>query len=154
MVTLRVYEHDKHLKFYFKKMILGAVPRWQRNRMEKPLSPTQIHQKVISVLSNFHKTTSEHWQRTSGTQKGSPFSSKGGRTKYKRQKEKQKVREGEPSWGESCEGEVSKQLETLSKVDLWGHNWEKEKKKKKPTEYAPNCNCQQRSSPDAHIHQQ
>ena len=81
------------------------------------------------MLSNFHKTTSECWQKTPDIQKGSPFSSKGGRTKYKRQKEKQKVREGEPSWGESREGEVSKQLETLSKVDLWGHNWEKEKKK-------------------------
>ena len=32
------------------------------------------------MLSNFHKTTSERWQRSPGTQKGSPFSSKGGRT--------------------------------------------------------------------------
>ena len=39
---------------------------------------------------NFHKTTSECWKRTPGTQKGTPFSSKGGRTKYKRQKERQK----------------------------------------------------------------
>ena len=37
------------------------------------------------MLSNFHKTTSERWRSTPGTQKGSPFSSKGGRTKYKRQ---------------------------------------------------------------------
>ena len=29
------------------------------------------------------------------------------------------------------------------------HNWEK--KKKKPTEYTPTCNCQQRRSPDAHV---
>jgi len=42
------------------------------------------------MLSNFHKITSEHWQRTPGIQKGSPFSSKGGRKKYKRQKESQK----------------------------------------------------------------
>jgi len=42
------------------------------------------------MLSNFHKTTTEHWQKTPGTQKGSPFSSKGGRAKYKRQKERQK----------------------------------------------------------------
>ena len=33
------------------------------------------------------------------------------------------------------------------------HNW-KGKKKKKPTEYAPNCNTQGKSSPDAHICQQ
>ena len=30
------------------------------------------------MLSNFHKTTSEHWWRTPDTQKDSPFSSKGG----------------------------------------------------------------------------
>ena len=63
---------------------------WQRNRMGRPLSPPQIHLKIIWMLSDFHKTTSERWQRTPGTQKGSPFSLKGGRTKYKRQKERQK----------------------------------------------------------------
>ena len=40
--------------------------------------------------ANLHKTTSECWQRTPGTQKGRPSSSKGGRTKYKRQKERWK----------------------------------------------------------------
>ena len=30
------------------------------------------------------------------------------------------------------------------------HNWEGEKKKQ-TTEYTPNCNTQQRSSPDAHV---
>ena len=59
---------------------------WDR----EPISPAQIHQKIILLLSNFHKTTFECLQRTPGTQKGSPFSSKGGRTKYKRQKERQK----------------------------------------------------------------
>ena len=39
------------------------------------------------MLSNLDKTTSEHWRRTPGTQKGSPLFSKGGRAKYKRQKE-------------------------------------------------------------------
>ena len=34
------------------------------------------------------------------------------------------------------------------------YNWEKKKKKENPTEYIPNCNSQQRSSPDAHICQQ
>ena len=41
------------------------------------------------MLSNFHKTISEHWPRTPGTQKGSPFSLKGGRTKYERQKKRE-----------------------------------------------------------------
>ena len=47
----------------------------------------QIHQKVICMPSNFHKTTSKRWRRKPGTQKGSLFSLKRGRTKYKRQKE-------------------------------------------------------------------
>ena len=51
---------------------------WQRNRMGKPLSPPQIHWKIIWMLKKFHKTTSESWHRTLGTKKGSPFSSKGG----------------------------------------------------------------------------
>ena len=77
----------------------GAVPRWRRNRMERPLSPPQIHQKIIWMLSNFHKTTSECWQRTPGTQKGSPISSKGGRIKYKRWKQRQKIEGSRPILG-------------------------------------------------------
>ena len=74
------------------------------------------------MLSNFPKTTSEHWRRTPGTQKGSPISLKGGRTKYKRQKKKQKFTDRDPSWGRGCEGGavVSKQQENLSLVGLWG----------------------------------
>ena len=55
----------------------GEVPRWWRNRMGRPLSPPQIHQKIIWMLSNFHKTY-EHWWRTPGCQKSSQISSKGG----------------------------------------------------------------------------
>ena len=62
----------------------GAVLRWWRNRIGRPRSPPHIHQKNIWTLSKFHKTTSEFWQRISDTQKGSPLSSKEGRTKYKR----------------------------------------------------------------------
>ena len=57
--------------------IRGAVLRWQGNRTGRPLSPLQIHQKNIWTLSKFYKTTSECWQRTSGTQKSSPLSLKG-----------------------------------------------------------------------------
>ena len=79
----------------------GVVLRWQRNRMGRPLSPSQIHQKNISMLSKFHKTTSECRQRTSGTQKSSSLSSKTGRKKYKRQKieTKEVVRELSPGKG-------------------------------------------------------
>ena len=34
-----------------------AVLRWQRNRMGRPLSPPQIHQKNIWTLRKFHNTT-------------------------------------------------------------------------------------------------
>ena len=68
---------------------MGAVPRWQRNRTGRPLYPPHFHQKIIWMLRNFNKTTSEPWWRTPGTQKGHPFYSKGGRMKYKRQKERQ-----------------------------------------------------------------
>ena len=61
-----------------------AVLRWQRNRMGRPLSPLQIHQKNISTLSKRHKTTSECWQRTLDTQKSRSLSSKTGKKKYKR----------------------------------------------------------------------
>ena len=59
----------------------GVVLRWWRNRTGRPLSPQQIHQTNISMLSKSHKTTSECRQRTSGTQKSSPLSSKRGRKK-------------------------------------------------------------------------
>ena len=87
-----------------KNKILELVLRWQRNRMGGPLSPLQIHQKIMWMLSNFYKTASEHWLRTPGTQKGSPFSSKGGRTKYERQKGRQKSKGRRPILGrESCQ---------------------------------------------------
>ena len=83
------------------------------------------------MLTNFHKVISECWRRT---QKGSPFTSKEGRTKYKRQRDK-RVRDRDLSWGRSREGEVSKQQKTLSPASLWGvldvrgqHNWEEKKK--------------------------
>ena len=67
-----------------KKQSWAAVLRWWRNRMGRPLSPQQIQQKNIWMLSKFHKTSSECRQKTSGTQKSSPLSSKGGMKKYKR----------------------------------------------------------------------
>ena len=73
-----------------KSLLQGAVLGWRRNRMGRPLSPPQIHQKNIWTLSKFHKTTSECRQRTSGTQKCRPLSSKGGRKRYKRKKVRQK----------------------------------------------------------------
>ena len=94
--------------------------RWRRNRTGKPLSPSQIPQKNISTLSKLHKTTSECWQRTSGTQKSRSLSSKTGRKKYKRLKKRQRRwggnsvpgREARPGKG-ILRREVSKHQETL-----------------------------------------
>ena len=61
------------------------------------------------MLSNFHKTISEHWWRIPGTQKVNPFSSKGGRTNIKDKKRGKRVRDGDLLWGGSREGEVSTQ---------------------------------------------
>ena len=88
--------------------------------MGRPLSPPQIHQKNISKLSKFYKTTSECWQRTSGTQKSRSLSSKTGRKEYKRQKRDKGGGEGAPSReGSLKKREVSKHQETLSLPSLW-----------------------------------
>ena len=79
--------------------------------MGRPLSPSKIHQKNISMLSKFHKTTSECWQRTSGTQQSRSLASKTGRKKYnKTKKETMEVgRELRPGKGiPSREGNLKK----------------------------------------------
>ena len=81
----------------FIEIVGEAVLRWQRNRTGRPLSPPKIHQKNIYTLSKIHKTTSECWQRTLGTQKSSPLSSKGGRKNIKDKKIGKRGRDGAPS---------------------------------------------------------
>ena len=87
-----MFRRYKGLKFYFSmnKKVQGVVLRWWRTRTGRLLPPSQINQKNISTLSKLHKTTSECWQRTSGTQKSRSFSSKTGRKKYKRWKKETK----------------------------------------------------------------
>ena len=88
----------------FRKDKLGAVLRWWRNRMGRPLSPSKIHQKNISTLSKFHKTTFECWQRTSGTQQSRSLASKTGRKKYNKMKKETKEvgRDLRPGKGRDC----------------------------------------------------
>ena len=64
--------------------------------MGRPLSPPEIHLKNISMLSKFYRTTSEFWQRTSGTQKSRSLSSKTGRKNIKDEKRNKGGREGAP----------------------------------------------------------
>ena len=74
-----------------------VVLRWRRNRTRRLLFPPQIHQKNISMLSKFYKTTSECSQRTSGTQKSRSFTSKTGRKNIKDEKRDKGGKEGAPS---------------------------------------------------------
>ena len=112
------------------------------------------------MLSNFHKTASERWRRTPDTQKGSPFSPKGGRTKYKRQKRDKRVRdETHPGEGFVKEKFPNSRKPSHRRVcgEFWTlrgqHNGNKTKHIHRIS--TPNCNCQQRRSPDAHVcHQQ
>ena len=94
-LLMKVKEESE--KVSVKLNIWGAVLRWWRNRTGRPLSPSQIHQKNIAKLSKLHKTTSECWQRTSGTQKSRSLSSKTGRKKYKNEKRDKGGGEGAPS---------------------------------------------------------
>ena len=71
------------------------------------------------MLSKFHKT-SEHWQKTPGTQKGSPFSSKGGRTKYKDKNKDKRAWDGDSFQGGSCEGGIPGNLLTSGSVGSFG----------------------------------
>ena len=104
------------------------------------------------MLSNFHKTTSECWWRTPRTQKGSPFSLKGGRTPSLL---------GRESWRKSSFQTAGNPLTSRSvgssgilEGNITGRKRKKEKKKQ-PTEHTPSHNSQRRRSLDACIsHQQ
>ena len=115
------------------------------------------------MLRNFHKTTSECWQRKPGTQKGSPFSLKGGRTKYKKTKKETKELGTETCPGEAIVKEMFPHNRKPSHRQVCGefwnlrgqHNQEKNKQtNRKPTEYVSKCTSEWRSSPDARVHHQ
>ena len=73
------------------------------------------------MLSNFHKTTLEHWWRTPAPRKAAHSLRKAVGQNIKDKKRDKRVRDGDLSWGRSDEqGEVSKHQETLSAVGLWG----------------------------------
>ena len=117
------------------------------------------------MLRNFHKTTSGHWQRISGTQKGSPFSPKGGRTKYKRKirdkregqrpglrRELWRRRSFQTSGNPLTGGSVGNF--GISEGNITGREKKQKQANKQKTECAPNHNSQRRSSPDVFVHQQ
>ena len=63
--------------------------------MELTFSP-QIHQKYIYIGNDSPRTSTEHWQKTSGFQKGKEISMQLGRVKEK------KERERERNWDGTC----------------------------------------------------
>ena len=139
--------------------MLEGQPKMARNRMGRPLSPPQIHQRIIWMLSNFHKTTSERWQRTPGTQKGSPSLWKEVEQNIRERKKDKRIRDGDLSLGRKLWRRRNFQTVgnplTGGSVGSFGNSEGNiTGRKKKPTEYAPNCNCQWASSPEAHIHHQ
>ena len=65
------------------------------------------------MLSNFHKTTFQCLWRTPDNQKATHSLQKEVGQNIKHKKRDKRVRQGDPSWGGSHEGEVSKHQETL-----------------------------------------
>ena len=112
------------------------------------------------MLNNFHKTTSGHWRRTPGTQKGSPFSLKGGRKKYKRRETKELGTETHSGKGVMKEKFPNTRKPSHQQVcgEFWylrGQHNQEGKKKNSPKNTCLNHNAQQKSSPDGRVcHQQ
>ena len=130
--------------------------------MGRSLSPPQIHWKIIWMLNKFHETTAECWWRTPGTQKGSPFSSKGGRTKYKRQKERKELgtetRPGEGVVKEEKFPNTRKPSHWQVCGEFWNlrgqHNQEERKKKNPQFTHLTTTPSREVASPDARVCQQ
>ena len=97
------------MEFSRQELYTGAVLRWWRNRMGRPLSPPQIHQKIIWMLSNFHKTTSNADRGHQVPRKAAHSLWKEVEQNLTDKKRDKRVRDRDPSWWGSSEGEVSKQ---------------------------------------------
>ena len=65
---------------------MAKMEEWDGETTFSPIDSSKEHLNAELIPQN----NCECWQRTSGTQKGSPLSSKGGRKKYKRQKKETK----------------------------------------------------------------
>ena len=142
----------------------GAVPRWQRNRTGRPLSPH------IFIKSSFEcwATSTKQLLYTGGghqaPRKAAHSLWKDVGQNIKDKKRDQTVRDEDLSWGESCKRRsfqtVGNPLTDRSVGSFGiseGNITGREKKKTKNhhhhnTEYAPNC--QWRSSPEARVSHQ
>ena len=135
ILTMNTLKRKLWKQFHLQYIVSEAVLRWRRNRIGRTLSPPQIHQKNLWMQSKFHRTTSECWQRTLDIQKSSPLSLKGGRTKYKRQTERQELgMETPPGEGVMKEEKFPKSRTPSHRWvcgEFWNlrgqHNWEEKK---------------------------
>ena len=121
------------------------------------LSPPQIHQKVIWMLSNLHKITSECWRRAPGTQKGFHILQKEVGQNIKDKMRDKRVMDGiGPREGVITEEKFPNSRKPSHQWvygEFWNlraqHNWEA--KTKQNTEYMSKHNSQGRSSPNSGV---
>ena len=78
------------LKIYF----TGRPSRWQRNKKQRSPSSPQIHQNYIYMWNNSYRTPTKRWQKTSDLPKGKKFPMYLDRAKEKKEKQRQKNRDG------------------------------------------------------------
>ena len=135
----------------FNKWAWRGFPRWWRNRMGRPLSPKKIHQKINCMCRNFHKTTSEHRQKTPDTQKDKPISSKWGRTEDKDAKKRLRIYGWRSILGRESWKINFHTIETLSQAGSVGRfgisdgSITKKNRNKITTEFSINGHCQLKS---------
>ena len=119
---------------FISKFCSEGSPMMAEKQVGRPLSPPQIHQKIIWMLSNFHKTTSECSRRT-------PAPRKAAHSLQKEVVQNIKDKNINKKLGlKTHPGERVVKEETLSQVGLWGvwnlrgqHNWEKKTNKPQNT---------------------
>ena len=129
----------------------------------RPPSPPQIYQKTICLWNNFHRTFTEHWQRTPNFQKGKPISLEWGRAKDKDKTGDKGVWDGDLHPGKGVmKEEKFPQIRKLLHTGLWGDLQSfrgecsetgplKAKWRKFATEILLNVTLQLRSSSHAHV---
>ena len=120
------------------KFIKRSIERWA-NSTKQLLKTVRGHQASIKAAHSLLKEVGEN---------------------IKDKKRDERAPDGDLSRGGSHEGEVSRHQKTSHQQvcgEFWNlrgqHNREK-KTKQNPIDYMPNCNSQQRSSPDTRVHQQ
>ena len=100
---------------------MGLVLRWHWNRMGRPLSPPQIHQRSFEARENSTQQLRNAGGGHQAPRKAAQCIQKEVGQHIKDKKRDKKDRDRDPSWrGTHERGEVSKHQETFSPEGLWG----------------------------------